>query len=127
MEASNTLAPRWLVLLVGLLGLMAVGSSAHDGGGVDIGPRVDVRFRPDTPLDDPVLYLPAPLRASVVSARPLVNPRVAGQLNAERMARWVRFELAPGTPAADFVTAVAALDIVEVAELAPEAAPDPDP
>jgi hypothetical protein len=90
-----------------------------------MGPKVDVRFRAGTQLDDPAALLPASLRVAVVGVAPLVNREATERLNAERMARWFRLELAPGTKVAEFVSALAALDVVEVAERVPEPAPDP--
>jgi hypothetical protein len=132
MGARSSRPLRSIAVLVGLLSL-AVGGGASacaggdgkSGGESGMGPQVDVRFKAGTQLDDPARLLPASLRASVVSVAPLVNPEAAGRLNAERMARWFRLELAPGTAVAEFVPALAALDVVEVAERVPEPAPDP--
>lgn len=117
---------RCAVLLVGVLSFaVAEACSACSGGEGEVGPRVDVRFLVGTPLDDPLRLLPAPMRASVVKVAPLVNPEAAARLNAERMARWFRLELKPDTRVLEFVAALAALEVVEVAEAVPESAPDP--
>ena len=116
------------ILLLATLSLGLVDDPVARAGGEEARPaRVDIRFRAGVPLDSPVRLLPVSLHAGIERWAPLVNPEAANRLHAERMARWVRFDLVPGTSVDDFIASVVALDVVEVAEQAAESAPDPDP
>ena len=115
----------------GVLLLLAVHSSSCDPptGPPEVGPRVDVKFRAGVVLDEPLQLLPRRLRTPIKRISPLVtlSKEELDRIGAERMARWFRLELAPGTDIGRFMAELRALETVEVVEQAPEPAPDPIP
>ena len=119
------------LLVAGVLSLLAVHSSACDPptGPPEVGPRVDVKFRAGVVLDEPLRLLPRRLRTPIKRISPLVtlSKEELERIGAERMARWFRLELAPGTDISRFMAELRALETVEVVEQAPEPAPDPIP
>lgn len=119
------------LLVAGVLSLLAVHSSACDPptGPPEVGPRVDVKFRAGVVLDEPLQLLPSRLRTPIKRISPLVtlSKEELERIGAERMARWFRLELAPGTDISRFMAELRALETVEVVEQAPEPAPDPIP
>lgn len=119
------------LLVAGVLSLLAVHSSACDPptGPPEVGPRVDVKFRAGVVLDEPLQLLPSRLRTPIKRISPLVtlSKEELERIGAERMARWFRLKLAPGTDISRFMAELRALETVEVVEQAPEPAPDPIP
>lgn len=119
------------LLVAGVLSLLAVHSSACDPptGPPEVDPRVDVKFRAGVVLDEPLQLLPSRLRTPIKRISPLVtlSKEELERIGAERMARWFRLELAPGTDISRFMAELRALETVEVVEQAPEPAPDPIP
>lgn len=119
------------LLVAGVLSLLAVHSSACDPptGPPEVGPRVDVKFRAGVVIDEPLQLLPSRLRTPIKRISPLVtlSKEERERIGAERMARWFRLELAPGTDISRFMAELRALETVEVVEQAPEPAPDPIP
>ena len=119
------------LLVAGVLSLLAVHSSACDPptGPPEVGPRVDVKFRAGVVIDEPLQLLPSRLRTPIKRISPLVtlSKEELERIGAERMARWFRLELAPGTDISRFMAELRALETVEVVEQAPEPAPDPIP
>ena len=119
------------LLIAEVLSLLAVHSSAFDPptGPPRVGPRVDVKFRAGVVLDEPLQLLPHRLRTPIKRISPLItlSKKERARIGAERMARWFRIELTPGTDISRFMTELRALETVEVVEQAPEPAPDPIP
>ena len=119
------------LLIAGVLSVLAVHSSAFDPptGPSKAGPRVDVKFRAGVILDEPLQLMPRRLRTPIKRISPLVtlSKEERERIGAERMARWFRLELAPGTDISRFMAELRALETVEVVEQAPEPAPDPIP
>ena len=117
------------LLVAGVLSLLAVHSSACDPptGPSEVGPRVDVRFRAGVVLDEPLQLLPRRLRTPIkrISPQVTVSKEECETIGAERMARWFRLELVPGTDISRFMAELRALETVEVVEQAPEPAPNP--
>ena len=122
---------RRLLLIAGILFFWAPNGAGCDAptasGGA--GPRIDVKFRAGTALDEPIRVLPSHLRKPVKRISPLItlSEQERDRIGAREMARWFRLELDPGTDVRDFLVRLRALDAVETAEQAPEHTPDPKP